>query len=74
MRICLIGHKIHIQSRAGDTGLLWPLARGLSERGHDVTIISTVSPLKKSELYRDGIRAFYLYEGTVGSQNSTLKT
>ena len=74
MRICLIGHKIHIQSRAGDTGLLWPLARGLSERGHDVTIISTVSPLKKSELYRDGIRAFYLYEGTVGSQNSTFKT
>lgn len=74
MRICLIGHKIHIQSRAGDTGLLWPLARGLSERGHDVTIISTVSPLKKPELYRDGIRAFYLYEGTTGSVNSAFKT
>jgi hypothetical protein len=41
---------------------LWPLARGLSERGHDVTIISTVSPLKKAEVYRDGIRAFYLQE------------
>ncbi len=64
MRICLIGHKIHVQSRAADTGLLWPLARGLSERGHDVTIISTVSPMKKTEIYRDGIRAFYLHEGT----------
>lgn len=74
MRICLIGHKIHIQSRAGDTGLLWPLARGLSERGHDVTIISTVSPLKKPEIYRDGIRAFYLYEGATGSVNSMFKT
>jgi glycosyltransferase involved in cell wall biosynthesis len=62
MRICLVGHKIHVHSRAADTGLLWPLARGLSERGHDVTIISTVSPLKKAEVYRDGIRAFYLQE------------
>ena len=64
MRICLVGHKIHVQSRAADTGLLWPLARGLSERGHDVTIISTVSPLKKTEVYRDGIRAYYLQEST----------
>lgn len=64
MRICLIGHKIQIQSRAGDTGLLWPLARGLTDRGHDVTIISTSSPIKKAEVYRDGIRAFYLYDGS----------
>ena len=64
MRICLIGHKIQIQSRVGDTGLLWPLARGLTERGHDVTIISTTSPIRKAEVYRDGIRAFYLYDGS----------
>ncbi len=70
MRICLVGHKIHVQSRAADTGLLWPLARGLSERGHDVTIISTVSPVKKSELYRDGIRAFYLHESTSAFKTS----
>lgn len=63
MRICLIGHKIHVQSRAADTGLLWPLARGLSERGHDVTIISTTSPLKRSEIFRDGIKAYYLFDG-----------
>ncbi len=49
-------------SRSSDTGLLWPLARGLSERGHDVTIISTSSPLKRAEVFRDGIRAYYLNE------------
>lgn len=63
LRICLVGQKIPVLSRASDTGLLWPLARGLTERGHDVTIISTSTPLKKAELFRDGIRAFYLNEG-----------
>ncbi len=63
LRICLVGQKIPVLSRASDTGLLWPLARGLTERGHDVTIISTSTPLKKPELFRDGIKAYYLNEG-----------
>lgn len=63
LRICLVGQKISVLSRSTDTGLLWPLARGLTERGHDVTIISTSTPLKRPEIFRDGIRAFYLNEG-----------
>lgn len=63
LRICLIGQKISVLSRSADSGLLWPLARGLTERGHDVTIISTSSPLKRAEVFRDGIRAYYLNEG-----------
>lgn len=63
LRICLIGQKISVLSRSTDSGLLWPLARGLTERGHEVTIISTSSPLKRPEVFRDGIRAFYLNEG-----------
>lgn len=63
LRICLIGQKISVMSRSSDTGLLWPLARGLTERGHDVTIISTSSPAKRPEVFRDGIRAYYLNEG-----------
>lgn len=63
LRICLVGQKISVLSRSTDTGLLWPLARGLTERGHDVTIISTSTPLKRPEIFRDGIRAYYLNEG-----------
>ncbi len=63
LRICLVGQKILVQSRATDSGMLWPLAQGLSQKGHDVTIISTTSPLKKPEVFRDGIRAYYLYDG-----------
>lgn len=62
LRICLIGQKILVQSRSSDTAMLWPLAQGLSKRGHDVTIISTSSPLKKSEIIRDGIKAYYIYD------------
>jgi glycosyltransferase involved in cell wall biosynthesis len=66
LRLCLIGEKILIQSRSSDTGMLWALAQGLSKKGHDVTIISTTSPLKKSEVFRDGIKAYYLYDGPTG--------
>lgn len=62
LRICLVGQKISVFSRSSDTGILWPLARGLTERGHEVTIISTSSPLKRAEVFRDGIRAYYLNE------------
>ncbi len=62
LRICLIGKKISVLSRSSDSGILWPLARGLTERGHEVTIISTSSPLKRAEVFRDGIRAYYLNE------------
>lgn len=71
LRICLVGQKISVLSRSTDTGLLWPLARGLTERGHDVTIISTSTPLKRPEIFRDGIRAFYLNEGQ--PQYKTIK-
>ncbi len=71
IRICLIGQKISALSRSTDSGLLWPLARGLTERGHEVTIISTTSPLKRSEVFRGGIRAYYLNEGQ--PQYKTLK-
>lgn len=63
MRICLIGQRIPVHSRATDTGLLWPLAKGLNQSGHDVTIISSNTPLKKYEVFRDGIKAYFLYEG-----------
>lgn len=69
LRICLIGQKIHVQSRSTDTGLLWPLARGLSNKNHDVTIISSTSPLKKPEISRDGVKAYYVFDQGNPSKN-----
>lgn len=63
LRICLIAYKFPILGRATDHGFLWPIARGLAQRGHHVTVIAAKSPLGKQEVHRDGVQVFYLHEG-----------
>lgn len=63
LNICLIGKDFPIQARATDQSFLWPLAKGLVRKGHQVTIISSRSYLGKSEVTRDGVKVFYLYDG-----------
>lgn len=63
LNICLVGNRFQILSRNTDHGFLWPIARGLAKRGHKVTVLSTTSPLGKAEIFRDGVRAYYLFEG-----------
>lgn len=63
LNICLIGKDFPIQGRATDQSFLWPLAKGLARKGHEVTIISSRSYLGKSELTRDGVKVYYLFDG-----------
>ncbi|MEZ0392390.1 MAG: glycosyltransferase family 4 protein [Pseudobdellovibrionaceae bacterium] len=63
LRICLIAYKFPILGRASDHGFLWPIARGLAQRGHQVTVIAAKSPLGKQEVQRDKVQVFYLHEG-----------
>ncbi len=63
LSICLIGAHFQIMSRASDTGFLWPIAKGLAIRGHQVTVISSRSPIGKAEVVRDGVRILFLLEG-----------
>lgn len=63
LRICLVASKFPILGRASDHGFLWPIARGLAQRGHHVTVIAAKSPLGKQEVHRDGVQVFYLHEG-----------
>lgn len=63
LNICLMAQKFPILGRASDQGFLWPIARGLAVRGHNVTVIAAKSPLGKNEVHRDGVRVFYLHEG-----------
>lgn len=63
LNICLVGQRFQILSRKSDHGFLWPIARGLARRGHQVTVLSTTSSLAKSEIARDGVKTFYLEEG-----------
>ena len=66
LKICLVGRHFQILSRSTDHGFLWPIARGLARQGHEVTVISTRSPIGKFQVSRDGITAYYLKEGNQG--------
>ena len=63
LRVCMIAQKFPILGRASDHGFLWPVAKGLAQKGHQVTVIAAKSPLGKQEVVRDGVRVFYLHEG-----------
>ncbi len=63
LNICLVANRFQILSRSTDHGFLWPIAQGLAKQGHRVTVISTKSPMGKSEVQRDDVRAFFLHEG-----------
>lgn len=63
LHICLVAQKFPILGRATDHGFLWPIARGLAQRGHHVTVLSARSPIGKYEVDRDGVKVYYLHEG-----------
>ncbi|PWU21663.1 MAG: glycosyltransferase [Bdellovibrio sp.] len=63
LNICLVAARFPVLGRSSDHGFLWPLARGLVRKGHEVTVISSKSRLGKAEVVRDGVRVFYLHEG-----------
>lgn len=62
LKVCLVANKFPILGRATDHGFLWPIAKGLAQKGHQVTVIAAKSPLGKREVTRDGVRVFYLHE------------
>jgi glycosyltransferase involved in cell wall biosynthesis len=63
LNICIVGARFPILGKGNEDGFLWPLAKGLSDRGHQVTIIAWQNPYRRTELKRDNIRAFFLGEG-----------
>ena len=67
LNICIVARRFPILGRATDHGFLWPIARGLVQKGHKVTAIASHSPLGKAEVNRDGVRVFYLNDGSTPS-------
>ncbi len=73
LNICLTSQRFPILSRATDHGFLWPIARGLAREGHKVTVIAGNSALKKPEIVRDDVRAFFLNEGPKNSSHLSFQ-
>lgn len=60
LSICLVASKFPIFGRAAEYGFLWPIAKGLAAKGHEVTVLASESPQKVPELFSDGVRALYV--------------
>lgn len=63
LNICIVARKFPIKSRAAANGFLWPIARGLSQKGHRVTFISNESPQNQHEFNQDNVSGYYISEG-----------
>ncbi len=70
LNICLVTKKFPIFGRAAEYSFLWPIAKGLASKDHDVTVIASESPTKTPEIVSDGVRALYLSENTQISRYS----
>ena len=68
LNICIVSHKFPILGRAATHGFLWPIARGLAARGHNVTVLAAKSPQGKSEISEEGVTAYYLLEGRAANR------
>lgn len=69
LNICFVAKQFPILGRAVDYGFLWPLARGLARRGHQVTVLSWQNPERKDEIYQEGVRGFYLAKPRVSARD-----
>ncbi len=62
LNICLITKKFPYPGRGGEENYLWPMARGLADRGHDVTVLTWQNPRGRTEIITQHFRAFFLGE------------
>jgi glycosyltransferase involved in cell wall biosynthesis len=62
LNICLITKKFPYPGRGGEDNYLWPMARGLADRGHDVTVLTWTNPRGRAELITQHFRAYFLGE------------
>lgn len=63
LELCMIAQRFPILGRATDHGFLWPIARGLAQKGHRVVVIAGKSPIGKYEVVRDQVQVYYVGEG-----------
>ncbi len=64
LNICLIAIRFPILGRAADHGFLWPIARALAKRGHQVTVLAWKNPQGKTLIQQDGVTAYFLSQGS----------
>lgn len=67
LNICIVSTRFPLQANADEIGFLWPIARSLVKRGHQVTVLSWRNKRRMDFVERDGVKAFFLGESAAAS-------
>ncbi len=62
LRICIVGSRFPILGRSIEEGFLWPVAKGLVDRGHQITILSWQNAHHRPTIKAEKIEAYFLGE------------
>lgn len=60
LNICMTSYKFPISDRTSEYGFLFPIAKGLVQAGHKVTVISSQANATSFELEKDGVKVYYI--------------
>jgi len=63
LNICIISNRFPLLNPVGDSGFLFPIARGLVRLGHKVTVLSWRNKSHLGYVEHDGVKAYFLGEG-----------
>ena len=66
LNICIVANKFPIRGRSADHGFLWPVAKGLVRKGHNVQVIAWRNPKGHKVVQQDGVTVHFL--GSFGSE------
>lgn len=72
LNVCLVTRKFPILGRASEHGFLWVIARGLAQKGHSVTVLSSETASRQAEVEEQGVKVFYLNEGKQGGRRAEV--
>lgn len=62
LNICIVSARFPLQANADEIGFLWPIARSLVKRGHQVTVLAWRNKRRIDFVERDGVKAYFLGE------------
>jgi 1,2-diacylglycerol 3-alpha-glucosyltransferase len=60
LNICIVSKRFPLVGRAAQHSYLVQIAKGLTKKGHKVSVISSNTLLNRSEVEQDGIKAYFL--------------
>lgn len=70
LNICIVARRFPLLNKSGEIGFLFPIARGLVRQGHRVTVLSWRNKNQLGYVERDGVKAYFLGEGSHDSVES----